>query len=334
MALSAAALQRLDLRRHVATHPRLGAVDHISLHPVPAPAARPGDDNGATGQAATTTNPTLEEAPRGMAQAVAAARRVAERLSQEPWRLPVYLYGFAHPSGPQRQLADVRRALGYFKPQVAASSQASEGLPAAPSGAAQVWQGALGGGAGAALEARGVAEADGHLTLPEPPDYGPGTAHPAWGVLTLGARPWMANFNVPLAWPPRGAPVQGGQEALLQAGARHTSLASTWPRQGAPHPLSMHTLRDAGRKVARRTSQRGGGLPAVEVSVTCSACDELQPHTSSGGHALRAPFVCLRPWRWCTTAARSRWRATCWTPRAPRPKTCRCVARPQWRINP
>jgi len=58
-----------------------------------------------------------------------------------------------------------------------------------------------------------------------PPDCGPLTAHPSRGVVTIGAAPWIINFNVPIA----------------------TDDMS------------------ACRRVARAISERGGGLQSVEV---------------------------------------------------------------------
>ena len=58
-----------------------------------------------------------------------------------------------------------------------------------------------------------------------PPDMGPHQAQPRSGVVTIGAVPWIINYNVPLA----------------------TSDMA------------------AARRVARAVSERGGGLPGVEV---------------------------------------------------------------------
>jgi len=60
-----------------------------------------------------------------------------------------------------------------------------------------------------------------------PPDAGPLTASAAAGVVTVGAVPWVTNFNVPL----------------------YTDDMA------------------AARAVARAVSTRGGGLPGVEVSL-------------------------------------------------------------------
>eukprot|EP01062_Namystynia_karyoxenos_P041221 TRINITY_DN30021_c0_g1_i1.p1 TRINITY_DN30021_c0_g1~~TRINITY_DN30021_c0_g1_i1.p1 ORF type:complete len:354 (+),score=68.18 TRINITY_DN30021_c0_g1_i1:84-1064(+) len=93
--VAAEALRAVDMRRHCATHPRLGACDHISFHPLPPP------------EAATAGGGTMAdaaEAARLCAEAVAAAGQV-----------PVYLYGAA--SAAQHGLAARRRQLGYFRGQ-------------------------------------------------------------------------------------------------------------------------------------------------------------------------------------------------------------------------
>jgi glutamate formiminotransferase len=77
-------VQSIDLRRHTATHPRLGAVDHISCHPL-GPAAN-------------------------LQAAAALAHAIGSQLALPPTGLPVYYYGAASSSG--RRLADIRRRLG------------------------------------------------------------------------------------------------------------------------------------------------------------------------------------------------------------------------------
>jgi hypothetical protein len=82
--LASKALECLDLRRHAATHPRLGVADHISCHPL--------------GGAAS------------LQDAAALATSIAQQLSSGPHQLPIYLYGSASQQG--RRLADIRRQLG------------------------------------------------------------------------------------------------------------------------------------------------------------------------------------------------------------------------------
>jgi len=81
------ALRRLDLRSHIASHPRLGTVDHVALNPL--------------GEA------SCEEAGE-------LAARLGRRLggSRPGPAVPVYLYGAARADG--RPLDELRRHLGYF----------------------------------------------------------------------------------------------------------------------------------------------------------------------------------------------------------------------------
>jgi glutamate formiminotransferase len=84
LSVAEAALTALDLRNHAADHPRLGVLDHVSLHPL--------------GQQAT------------LQQAAEAATCLGQQLAAAPFMLPVYYYGAAQPTG--RRLAEIRRQLG------------------------------------------------------------------------------------------------------------------------------------------------------------------------------------------------------------------------------
>jgi len=83
IALAMDALERIDLRMHIGSHPRLGVVDHVSCHPL--------------GSA------TMEDA-------VHTAHTIANALST---KIPVLLYGGAHEHG--RTLAETRRLTSYFQ---------------------------------------------------------------------------------------------------------------------------------------------------------------------------------------------------------------------------
>jgi hypothetical protein len=273
-----AALAAIDLRTHGATHPRLGAVDHISCHPVPedlnltgAGQGQPvapenssstgggggGDDERArSGADVSSSGSALERAAQ-------VARAVGRRLSGGGCGLPVYLYGAAHPEG--RRLADVRRQLGagpkapcYLRPRMQACCAATSQLRGAdrmqwcrqaghpyllgwllvcrrphsmlhapieiPPTLAPTTQGYFGATDASRHTWRGAMPAA--LDLAHfPPDFGPPTADPRRGVLTVGAVPWIINFNVPL-------------KAVDMAAAR---------------------------RVAHAVSERGGGLKGVEV---------------------------------------------------------------------
>lgn len=91
-AVAQQALQCINLTTHIAQHPRLGVLDHVSLHPL--------------GPEAT------------LSLAAQAAVAIGQQLSQQPLQLPVYYYGVAHPAG--RRLAEIRRQLG--KQQLQASA--------------------------------------------------------------------------------------------------------------------------------------------------------------------------------------------------------------------
>lgn len=69
LALSRRALQLLDLRQHTATHPRLGAVDHVSVHPLGRLVPRAGH-----GTSATTTTTTAAAAATATGTAHLAGR--------------------------------------------------------------------------------------------------------------------------------------------------------------------------------------------------------------------------------------------------------------------
>jgi len=107
--LASLALQTLDLRTHQATHPRLGVVDHVSVHAVSAEGAAPSSD--------------------AAAGATELALRLGDSLSAH---LPVYFYGAASPK--RTPLDEVRRSLGYFQGAERSAPQDLGPPPAARSG--------------------------------------------------------------------------------------------------------------------------------------------------------------------------------------------------------
>lgn len=109
---SACAVEHVDLRNHVAAHPRLGAVDHVLCAPIP---PRSGDD-------------VRTWSARDV------ALRVAEGLAKKT-NVSVAVYGDADEQG--RSLADVRRALGYFQ---GATDGVWKGCLNLPAGAEQLLQ--------------------------------------------------------------------------------------------------------------------------------------------------------------------------------------------------
>jgi glutamate formiminotransferase len=102
--LATMAVRAVNLRDHVATHPRLGVVDHISCHPL---------------------DPSFELKAAGQV-----AHSIGISLSAVLPTMPVLMYGAACPEG--RRLQDVRRACG-----VCAS------LPCDVSCSAAVWSNAV-----------------------------------------------------------------------------------------------------------------------------------------------------------------------------------------------
>lgn len=91
VALADAALEKVDWRAAAAaaaaTHPALGVVDHVAVHPL------------------------FGAADGALAGAASLAREVAASVGERG--VPVFCYGAASPTG--RTLAETRRALGYFE---------------------------------------------------------------------------------------------------------------------------------------------------------------------------------------------------------------------------
>lgn len=104
--------------------------------------------------------------------------------------VPVYVYGAAHPRG--KALDTIRRELGYYRPNFMGNQWAGWTMPE---------------------------------VLPEKPDQGPTTVSKARGISMIGARPWVALYNVPI----------------------------------------LSTDFTVARKIARMVSARGGGLPTVQT---------------------------------------------------------------------
>lgn len=155
------ALSQLDLRRHEATHPRLGVVDHISVHPLPAGGVAP-------------------EAMH-LDAAAALAHMVGSSLGSHPLWIPVYMYGHASATR-DVPLDSIRRRLGYF-----ARSGGGEGHQISP---------AYGGSSHSSAAATASASVDESML----PTYGPPVGHVTAGVACVGALPWVINFNVVLTW--------------------------------------------------------------------------------------------------------------------------------------
>ncbi|XP_050205539.1 uncharacterized protein LOC126655403 [Mercurialis annua] len=137
------------------------------------------------------------------------AKSVAADIGSR-FQVPVFLYAAAHPTC--KPLDTIRRELGYYRPNFLGSQWAG-------------WS---------------MSE-----ILPEKPDEGPQQVSPARGISMIGARPWVALYNVPVI---------------------STDVSVT-------------------RRIARMVSARGGGLPTVQTlglvhgeDSTEIACMLLEPN--------------------------------------------------------
>lgn len=181
------AFATLDLRTAApSSHPRTGVVDHIAVHPL---------------------------VPGGsLANAAGLARRVALALSRVGGGTAVYLYGAA--SRTEQTLAELRRAIGYFK---GCGTGSWDGVPPQQ----------LGG-------------------LPTP-DFGPGasTSLPVGhgrGVVCVGATPLVMNLNVPLA-PTEAADLHVGRQIARAVSERGGGLRCARSLHTRAPPLAVAQTR-------------------------------------------------------------------------------------------
>uniref|UniRef100_A0A5B7AGK4 glutamate formimidoyltransferase n=1 Tax=Davidia involucrata TaxID=16924 RepID=A0A5B7AGK4_DAVIN len=137
------------------------------------------------------------------------AKSVAADIGNR-FQVPVFLYAAAHPTG--KALDTIRRELGYYRPNITGNQWAGWALPE---------------------------------ILPEKPEEGPTVVSRTRGIAMIGARPWVATYNVPI----------------------------------------MSTDVSATRKIAQMVSARGGGLPTVQTlglvhgeDSTEIACMLLEPN--------------------------------------------------------
>lgn len=137
---------------------------------------------------------------------------LAVYVNQLLWLIavPVFLYSAAHPTG--KALDTIRRELGYYRPNFMGNQWAGWDQPE---------------------------------TLAEKPNEGPTSVTRARGIAMIGARPWVATYNVPI----------------------------------------MSTDVSATRRIAQMVSGRGGGLPTVQTlglvhgeDSTEIACMLLEPN--------------------------------------------------------
>lgn len=124
--------------------------------------------------------------------------------------VPVYLYAAAHPTG--KALDTIRRELGFYRPNFMGNQWAGWNLPD---------------------------------VIPEKPNEGPTSVSKQRGITMIGARPWVALYNVPI----------------------------------------LSTDVSVAKRIARMVSARGGGLPTVQTlglfhgeESTEIACMLLEPN--------------------------------------------------------
>ncbi|KAF5948382.1 hypothetical protein HYC85_014339 [Camellia sinensis] len=137
------------------------------------------------------------------------AKAVAADIGNR-FQVPVYLYAAAHPTG--KALDTIRREMGYYRPNFMGNQWAGWAMPE---------------------------------VLPEKPDEGPTLVTRARGIVMIGARSWVATYNVPIL---------------------STDVSAT-------------------RRIAQMVRARGGGLPTVQTlglvhgeDSTEIACMLLEPN--------------------------------------------------------
>lgn len=270
-ALAREALSSVDWASARGTHPAVGVVDHVAVHPLFSRRKRQGGGGGkgggrgggGEGKGAVDGDKAEgddddDDDDEAEAEASLVARRVAASLGE--LGVPTYLYGSAKTMGAKKndnededesrsgwtKLADVRRSLGYF------GGGGKKNSPSSPSSSSSPFD---------------------RLPRPLPtPDSGPSSADPAKGAAAVGSVPWVVNVNVPLRTPE----TEGGEDACSSP-----SFSST--------PSS--SLAAAAAAVARAVSARRGvpasrggyALPGVEalalphspgiVEVACNLTD-------------------------------------------------------------
>ena len=93
-------------------------------------------------------------------------------------------------------------------------------------------------------------------------EYGSREVPPESGIVMIGATPWVCNYNVPVGATPR--------EARALSSAEKTEGAAN--EEGGEDTTSR-AVRE-GRRIARRLSERGGGLPGVQAMALPHGEDE------------------------------------------------------------
>jgi glutamate formiminotransferase len=218
-AITAAAIKLIDLEQHSAQHPRLGVVDHISCHPL------------------LTDNINSNT----MASAVTAAETIAKKLGSDSVHLPVYLYGHAHPQ--QRQLVDIRKSFGYFRPNTPTDV---------------IWKGAI---QTPPPKYKGV----------QVPDYGPQPSSTSssskTGIVCVGAIPWLINFNVLLNSSDAGVCKEIARAVSEKGGGLKAVQAMALKHDGGRYEVACNLLDESvsgvelvEKEIDRLAGERGVGV--------------------------------------------------------------------------
>ena len=235
-----------SFRKHSATHPRLGIVDHVSVHPI---------------------------GTCDMDQAKAAARAVGRRFGGE-LGVNSYMYGYAtmnenvgantnnrnnsdndnttsssNGSNSRRELAEIRRKLGYFS----------------ANGEGETWVGA----------------SDVYYRMQkweEKPDFGTGEKNDVEekGVCCVGAVPFVVNYNVPMVcelsdWSQEKLVLDLGKQIAKRVSQRNES-------DGLPNVQSMALMRTTTNE-KEDASSSGNKNMTMEIEIACNLLDETSSTT-------------------------------------------------------
>ena len=235
-----------SFRKHSATHPRLGIVDHVSVHPI---------------------------GTCDMDAAKAAARAVGRRFGGE-LGVNSYMYGYAtmnenvgantnnrnnsnndnktnssSGSNSRRELAEIRRKLGYFS----------------ANGEGETWVGA----------------SDVYYRMQkweEKPDFGTGEKNDVEekGVCCVGAVPFVVNYNVPMVcelsdWSQEKLVLDLGKQIAKRVSQRNES-------DGLPNVQSMALMRTTTSE-KEDASSSGNKNMTMEIEIACNLLDETSSTT-------------------------------------------------------
>lgn len=111
-----------------------------------------------------------------------------------------------------------------------------------------------------------------------PPDLGPHQVTGQWGAATIGAVPWIVNWNIPLTLVTSSTRTAGHAAPSAQGGSGSSdgssgggSGSSNSSGRSSSMSESQVWLLQVARRIARAVSERGGGLKGVEVRVSANA---------------------------------------------------------------